>query len=158
MPPTPIPNVGHFAMFTDLDGHCIGLFKSDGGPMPEPPKRPGCPVTWWEIMSKDGKQAREFYGKLFDWPIKYDAAMDYGEVPPGEPRGIGGGIITTKDPAGQFTYVSFYTQVDDLRKYLDKAVSLGGKVMMESMPIPNVGTIAYFKDPEGRPMGLFKSQ
>jgi predicted enzyme related to lactoylglutathione lyase len=27
VPPTPIPNVGAFAMFTDLDGHCVGLFK-----------------------------------------------------------------------------------------------------------------------------------
>jgi hypothetical protein len=27
VPPTPIPNVGHFAMFTDPEGNVIGLFK-----------------------------------------------------------------------------------------------------------------------------------
>jgi hypothetical protein len=27
VPPTPIPNVGSFAMFTDPDGHLIGIFK-----------------------------------------------------------------------------------------------------------------------------------
>jgi predicted enzyme related to lactoylglutathione lyase len=27
VPPTPIPNVGSFALFTDPEGHVIGLFK-----------------------------------------------------------------------------------------------------------------------------------
>jgi predicted enzyme related to lactoylglutathione lyase len=27
VPPTPIPNIGSFAMFTDPEGHCVGLFK-----------------------------------------------------------------------------------------------------------------------------------
>jgi predicted enzyme related to lactoylglutathione lyase len=28
MPPTPIPGIGHCAMFTDLDGNVVGLFSS----------------------------------------------------------------------------------------------------------------------------------
>lgn len=27
VPPTPIPNVGDFAMFSDPEGNCIGIFK-----------------------------------------------------------------------------------------------------------------------------------
>jgi predicted enzyme related to lactoylglutathione lyase len=27
VPPTPIPNVGAFALFLDPEGHCVGLFK-----------------------------------------------------------------------------------------------------------------------------------
>lgn len=27
VPPTPVPNVGSFAMFTDLDGSPVGIFK-----------------------------------------------------------------------------------------------------------------------------------
>jgi hypothetical protein len=156
VPPTPIPNIGSFAMFLDPDGMCIGIYKSAGGPQPEQPKQPGCPVIWFEIAGKDGKRLREFYSKLFDWQIKYDAQMDYGEIQSTGPRGIGGGIMTTKDPSGQFTYVTVYVQVDDLKKYLDKAVSLGGKVMLEAMPVPNVGTIAFLSDNEGRPLGLCK--
>lgn len=30
VPPTPIPNVGAFAMFQDPEGHVIGLLKSEG--------------------------------------------------------------------------------------------------------------------------------
>lgn len=29
VPPTPIPGVGHFAMFADLDGLVVGLFKGN---------------------------------------------------------------------------------------------------------------------------------
>ena len=29
VPPTPIPDMGAFAMFTDLDGNLIGLFKAN---------------------------------------------------------------------------------------------------------------------------------
>ncbi|MCK5126949.1 MAG: VOC family protein [candidate division Zixibacteria bacterium] len=29
VPPSPIPNVGSFAMFSDIDGNVIGLFKSN---------------------------------------------------------------------------------------------------------------------------------
>lgn len=156
VPPTPIPNIGSFAMFLDPDGLCLGLYKSGGGQAPEQPKRPGCPVIWFEIAGKDGKRSREFYSQLFDWNIKYDAKMDYGEMQPAGGRSIGGGIMTTKDPSGQYIYVTVYVQVDDLKKYLDKAVSLGGKVMLESMPVPNVGTIAFLSDNEGRPLGLCK--
>jgi len=28
VPPTPIPGIGSFAMFTDPSGNCIGIFKS----------------------------------------------------------------------------------------------------------------------------------
>ena len=28
LPPTPVPNMGTFAMFADPEGNCIGLFKS----------------------------------------------------------------------------------------------------------------------------------
>ncbi len=28
IPPTPIPGVGSFALFNDLEGNCIGLFKA----------------------------------------------------------------------------------------------------------------------------------
>jgi predicted enzyme related to lactoylglutathione lyase len=39
--------------------------------------------------------------------------------------------------------------VDDLQAYLDKAVSLGGSVMVPPTPIPNIGAFAMFHDPEG---------
>jgi predicted enzyme related to lactoylglutathione lyase len=53
-------------------------------------------------------------------------------------------------------YVTFYAQVDDLAAYLAKAESLGGKTMLPPMPVPGVGSIAMFTDPENHIIGLFK--
>ena len=44
----------------------------------------------------------------------------------------------------------FYVQVDDLQKYLDKAVKLGGKVCVPPIQIsPEIGWMAMFTDPDG---------
>jgi predicted enzyme related to lactoylglutathione lyase len=52
--------------------------------------------------------------------------------------------------------VTFYVMVDDPQAALSKAESLGGKSVMGPTPIPGVGTIAMFLDPEGNCIGLYK--
>ena len=112
------------------------------------------PVVHFEIAGKDGKKLQEFYGKLFDWKIEVDPALDYGMVDTGGEGGINGGVFQA--PPETPPYLTFYVQVDDLQAYLDKAVSLGGSVMVPPTPIPNVGAFAMFHDPEGNLVGLFK--
>ena len=112
------------------------------------------PVVHFEIAGKDGKKLQEFYGRLFDWKIEVDPALDYGMVDTGGEGGINGGIFQA--PGETPPYLTFYVQVDDLQAYLDKAVSLGGSVMVPPTPIPNIGAFAMFHDPEGNLVGLFK--
>ena len=112
------------------------------------------PVVHFEIAGKDGKKLQEFYGKLFDWKIEVDPAMNYGMVDTGGEGGINGGIFQAPPEAP--AYLTFYIQVDDLQAYLDKAISLGGSVMVPPTPIPNMGAFAMFHDPEGNLVGLFK--
>ena len=114
----------------------------------------GNPVVHFEIAGKDGKKLQEFYGKLFDWKIEVDPAMDYGMVEAGEEGGIGGGIFQTQESVPP--YLTIYVAVDDLQAYLDKAESLGGKAVVPPTPIPNFGAFAMFQDPEGNVVGLFK--
>jgi uncharacterized protein len=112
------------------------------------------PVVHFEIAAKDGKRAQDFYGKLFDWKIDVDPKMNYGMVAQ-QGSGIGGGIYETKD--GVPPHVTFYVQVDDLQKYLDRVVKLGGKVCMPPTQIsPEIGWMAMFTDPDGTTIGLFK--
>ena len=47
--------------------------------------------------------------------------------------------------------------VDHTQAYLDKAVSLGGKVVMPVTEIPNMVTFAQFSDPEGHIIGITKA-
>ena len=81
-------------------------------------------VTHFEILGKDGKKLRDFYGSLFGWAIDANNPMEYGIVPPTE-NGIGGGITASQDGSSM---VTVYVEVDAIQPYLDKAVSLGGKI------------------------------
>jgi uncharacterized protein len=49
-----------------------------------------------------------------------------------------------------------YAQVDDLQATLDKATSLGAKVILPVTDVPGGPTIAMFADPAGNVTGLMK--
>jgi predicted enzyme related to lactoylglutathione lyase len=111
------------------------------------------PVVWWEIGSSDASKSQEFYSKMFNWKIDTESMPDYGIVETGGEGGINGGVF--KSPAG-VPYLTFYIQVEDVATALDKAVECGGEAVVQPQDIPNVGTSAFFKDPDGLIVGLFK--
>ena len=113
------------------------------------------PVTHFEIAGKDGKKLQDYYTKLFGWKVDAANPMDYGMVEAQGGHGIGGGITGTQGgaPGG----VTVYVEVDDPQAYLDKAASLGGKIVMPVTVIPNTVTMAQFSDPEGNMIGIIKA-
>lgn len=108
-------------------------------------------VTHFEITGRDGAKSREFYGSLFGWQVDANNPMEYGIVSPNE-NGIGGGIAAT--PPGGSPMVTIYVEVDSIQPYLEKAKSLGGKVIMERTEVPGMVTFAQFQDPDGNIIGL----
>jgi predicted enzyme related to lactoylglutathione lyase len=52
--------------------------------------------------------------------------------------------------------VTIHVGVEDLAGTLEWAEEFGGKTVVEPMPIPGVGTIAMFQDPDGVMLGLFQ--
>jgi hypothetical protein len=116
----------------------------------------GAPVVHWEILARDAKRAHEFYSSLFDWKINANNPMNYGLVTTGSKTGANGGIGPF-DPNFPGPPVTFYVEVDDLQKYLDKAQSLGGTTVVPPTEIPNMVTFAMFADPEGNKIGLVKA-
>lgn len=111
------------------------------------------PVVHFEIVGPNGKKLQQYYADLFGWEINADNPMGYGLVDT-KAGGIGGGIGVTDGPA----WVTVYAAVDDVQATLDKAVSLGGKVLMGVTDIPGGPTMAMFADPEGNVMGIIKNQ
>ena len=111
------------------------------------------PVTHFEVVAKDGKRAQDFYGNLFGW--KFDNVEGgYGMVDTRVKMGINGGIgQVTENMTPQSL---FYVQVEDVQSHLDKAVALGGRVIMPLTEIPNMVTYAQFADPDGIVIGLVK--
>jgi len=107
-------------------------------------------VTHFEVMGKDLGKLEKFYGELFGWKTQSIPEMNYAMVEK-EGEGIAGGIGQTQD--GGPGHVTFYVSTDDAQASLDKAVELGGTVVMPVTVLPQV-TIALFADPEGHVIGL----
>ena len=114
----------------------------------------GAPIVHFEINGTDFKRAKDFYSNLFGWQIQDVPAINYGMVDTGVKMGINGGIGQL-DP-GKTAFTTFYVQVEDPQSYLDKAVSLGAKVIVPVTVVPEMVTYALFCDPDGCCIGLLK--
>ncbi len=112
----------------------------------------GNPVVHFEVVGKDGKGLKDFYGQLFAWKIDSSNPMDYGVV---ETGGIAGGIAGGSDE--ESSRVTFYVEVDDLQAKLDQVEKLGGRIVVPVSDIPGGPTIAMFHDPEGHLIGMVKA-
>jgi predicted enzyme related to lactoylglutathione lyase len=107
------------------------------------------PVVHFEIGCKDSPKTQEFYSKLFDWKIQQAgpaAMIDTGAGATGHITELG------HEP---FRYTIFYVEVEDVQAYLNKAQSLGGKMLVPPIEIPT-GTFAWMADLEGNTIGLWK--
>ena len=109
------------------------------------------PVVHFEIGCRDIAKTSNFFSTLFGWNMQAmgPAAM----INTGANSGIQGHITALGHEPHNYTI--FYVQVDDVQAYLDKAGSLGGKTLVPPVEIPT-GTFAWFSDPEGNTIGLWK--
>jgi predicted enzyme related to lactoylglutathione lyase len=109
------------------------------------------PIVHFEIGCRDRAGTRSFFSKLFDWQML--------EAGPATMINTGAPVTGHITALGHepYHYTIFYVQVDDVQACLDKATSLGGKTLVPPINIPT-GTFAWFADPEGNTIGLFKPQ
>jgi len=111
----------------------------------------GRPVVHFEIGCRDGARTQAFFSQLFDWKIQQagPAAM----IDTGGQGGINGHITSLGHEPHH--YVAFNVQVDDIPAYFAKAQTLGGKMLVPPVEI-STGTFAWFADPDGNAIGLWK--
>ncbi len=88
-------------------------------------KPAGNPVVHFEIGCRDRAKSEQFFGSLFGWKIQHGEASS--DIDTGSKQGIPGHIISLGHEPQH--YAMFYVEVDDPKAYLDKAVSLGGKIL-----------------------------
>lgn len=115
----------------------------------------GRPVVHWEFWSEDPQRVSDFYAEVFDWQVRPVPQLDYRLVETGGRGGINGGIMKPKQgpwPAK----LAFYVDVDDIDAYNERIERAGGKVVVDKMDVPGVGTLSLFEDPDGRVLGLWK--
>jgi predicted enzyme related to lactoylglutathione lyase len=111
----------------------------------------GQPVVHFEIGCRDRGKTGAFFSQLFGW--KTQEAGPATMIDTGGSGGINGHITALGHEPHH--YVTIYIQVDDVRAYLDKAQKLGGKTLVPPVEIPT-GTFAWFADPDGNTIGLWK--
>lgn len=103
--------------------------------------------SWNELTTSDPKAALEFYTKLFGWTTEVmNMGMEYTVVKAGG-QPIGGVMALPREgcPVTWTTYVT----VDNIDETVKLAESLGGRIIVPPMDIPEVGRLAIFADPQG---------
>ena len=115
----------------------------------------GNPFVHVELMSTDVGKSKSFYGKLFDWKLEDVPLGDgtYTMIKVGE--GTGGGLMKNPMPSAKSSWLA-YVQVEDLKKAVAKARSLGGTVMKDKTDVMGMGSLAIINDPTGAMFGLWE--
>ena len=117
-------------------------------------------VVHFEIPFDDGDRARAFYQGAFGWDVTPMPEMSYtmvstgptGDQGPSESGYIGGGMMARDEV---FRGPIITVAVDDIDGALAKVEEQGGKIVRPRQEIGEMGSIAYFTDPEGNLMGLW---
>ena len=153
--PADIPNVGRFAMCVDPQGAAFCPFKSIEGDMP-PTATPGLGTFCWDsLATTDQAAAIAFYTKIFPWKTtSFHGNITVGTGPEGK---TGVADIGAAPPGAPAMWMS-HVLVKDLAESRDRAVALGGKVLMAEIAIPQTGKFAVIADSEGAVLSIFQPQ
>jgi predicted enzyme related to lactoylglutathione lyase len=111
----------------------------------------GQPVIHFEIGCRNSVMTADFFSHLFGWNMQPMGPATM--INTGSSSGIQGHISELGHEPHHYTI--FYAQVDDVQGYLEKAGALGGKTIVPPVEIPT-GTFAWFADPDGNTIGLWK--
>lgn len=107
--------------------------------------------SWFELMTSDVDEAKNFYGEVFGWNFKM---ADHVDMPytlvTVEGQEIAGMMDLKhcgyeKIPPHWGNYVT----VKEIEATVAKVKELGGTVIVEITPIPKVGDFAVIQDPQG---------
>ena len=155
--PVDMENVGRMAGLVDAQGAVLFVMKGVHGDMPYATPKPG-EFCWEQLNTTDVAAAKKFYGDVCGWNTK---AME--GAPGTEVFGIGtlgqGEQTATlmQGPPGVPAHWLTYVVVDKLAPARERATRLGGKVMIEKIDVPKIGSFAVLQDPQGATLCIFES-
>jgi uncharacterized protein len=121
-------------------------------------------LVHFEIPFDDGERARAFYRDTFGWEVAAMPELDYTMVAsgptgeqgmPSEPGFINGGMFRRDGgPLRSPVLVIDVASIDDTLATVEKQ---GGSVVLAKQPVGDMGSCAYFADPEGNVLGVWES-
>ena len=98
------------------------------------------PIVFFDVAGPDANELKSFYSEIFGWKIDANDGITAPNL-----KGT-----LRQDPPETLIYLG----VPDIAASLTTIVASGGSVVMPRTVVPNVVTLAIFKDPAGNRMGL----
>jgi hypothetical protein len=154
--PTDVEGVGRMATVLGFDGTAIAVMKPsprDESMAPPTGRPPAGDFCWETLTTADVDRAKTFWTSVMPWKASSGAGMPTFSVGDGMENQVAD-IQPTRGPVppNWLTYVV----VAKIEPAAEKALQLGGKLMMPAMAIPNVGRIGVILDDQGAALGLFE--
>lgn len=158
MPGTDIPTIGRFAVIADPEGALFCLWKGLHPENADAPFAPGA-FCWNELVVNDVERAKRFYGEVLGWKSADMPVPGMGTYTLWKSEGTDVGGMMQKPPGtpGPAAWIG-YVQTADVDSLAAKVTSLGGKLWVAPMDIPNVGRFAVCADPAGATFALYKAK
>ena len=154
--PQDIPEIGRFAVATDLHGVPFMIMKPQGEDQPPLPMGTPGAIGWNDLSADDGEEAFAFYSGLFGWtkgeaiPMGEMGAYQLYHAGSDEPAG---GVMT-KTPGRDAPFWLFYFVVPAIDAARQRVIDAGGTVTMEPMEVPGGAWAMEAVDPQGAKFGL----
>ena len=108
------------------------------------------------IGTSQPKVLAAFYEKVFGWKIDRWGNEQYWLCSTGDKSepGIDGAIIKKHGPDHPLVNTISVKHLQDAIKAVE---SNGGVIVVPTMPVPGIGWLCYFKDPDGNIMGIMQN-
>lgn len=156
LPRRTMPDRGEFAILADPSGAVVGAMRSSSGD-PEDYQPAIGEFIWFELFARDLLPSAEFYHTVFGYDIYQrpgtPEVVDYILSAGGYARAGVGSLPSDSDSVP--TWLG-YVRVGNVAETVDRAVKLGGKVLLAPSPGTLDGGLAIIADPEGTPLGLLR--
>ncbi len=113
-------------------------------------------VVHFEIPCNEPEKTVEFFKKAFGWTFQQFGTEEYWMAVTGDDKkpGINGAVMKKRDPQQPIVNSIDVVDLDSAIVTIEKA---GGKIVVPKMPIPSVGWLAYFTDPDGNIHGAYQN-
>ena len=155
--PHSIPNRGRQAVFADPQGAVFAVLASSSGDPPDELAAPG-EWIWSSLITSDPDTDAAFYQALFDYEVfelPADAGAQHLMLASDDYARASANSLPASSPNAHPHWLN-YVRVDDAVKMAAKAVTLGGRVLVEPRVDRHGGMVAVVADPLGAPFGLLE--
>jgi predicted enzyme related to lactoylglutathione lyase len=156
-PPTTYAGRGRQAVFSDPDGAVFAVLDSSSGDPGDYLAEPG-EWIWSSLLAKNPDGAAKFYQEVFGYDV-FDLPSDDGAehvVLSNEDYARAGVNPLPQDAMHRRSHWLNFVRVEDAVEMARKAVTLGGRVLVEPHLDRHGGKVALLADPAGAPFGVLE--